>query len=176
MVAIDFGNFPGVNMNRPRALGEAILSDFVTFNFTSGRFDSFAGILEIPNHVIPESITATVLAHGDFLFNLDGTPMANSPVSALEIWVPGGYRIVVDGLHVDFADLRSALETRNLSTLWAGESLEILGTLSFDDTLAGGALADEIYGFGGADLLFGKAGNDYLDGMGGADTMVGGRG
>ena len=176
MVAIDFGNVAGVNMSRPRALGRAILSDFDLFNFTSGRFDPVEGILEIPNHTVPGAITASVLAYGDFAFNLDGTPTGDSAVFAIEARVPGGYRIIVDGIDVSFAELESALLSRNLSPLWSGAPLEVLGTASFGDTLVGGNLEDEIYGYGGNDVLFGNGGNDYLDGMAGRDTMAGGRG
>jgi hypothetical protein len=176
MTAIDFGNFPDVDMRRPGALGRAILSDFAFFNFTSGLFDPVEGFLDIPNHFIPESMTAFVRAHGDFELDFTGKPVPGCAVFAIEVWVPGGYRLIVDEIDVSFAELESALLARDLSPLWAGERLEILGTASFGDTLVGDSLADEIYGYGGNDLLRGGGGGDYLDGMAGADIMAGGKG
>ena len=177
-VAIDFGNFPagfaGVNMSTPGALGQAILSDFNTFNFTTGEFDPVNGILEIPNTANPASMTAFVLAHG--AFNLAGPPTEGSRIFAIEVWTPQGYRLVVDGIDVSWAQLESALLNKNLSTLWAGQALEIFGHVALGDTLVGGGLDDEMWGYGGQDVLVGNAGNDTLDGMSGRDTMRGGLG
>jgi Ca2+-binding RTX toxin-like protein len=180
MVGIDFGNFPadftGVNMNSPGALGQAILSNFPPFNFTSGSFDQVQGILQIPNHTIPASITAFILAQGNFAFNLDGSPRDDSRVFRIEIWGPEGYRLILAGLNVSWAELESALPAKNLAPLWEGDALLIHGHENLADTLAGGALDDEMYGYGGDDILTGGSGNDYLDGQQGRDTMSGGAG
>lgn len=42
-----------------------------------------------------------------------------------------------------------------------------------NETLAGGALADTLFGQGGDDVITGGAGNDILGGRGGADTLFG---
>lgn len=175
MVAIDFGDFPGVDMQEPERLGADVFADFASFDFTSGFGD--AEVLEIPNG----ADTAFVLGHGDWFYDIGGYPTDDSIVRAMEVWVPGAsaefdYRVIIDGFTVSFATFENALLSGDLSPLYAGQSLEILGTVSNDDTLVGGDLADEIYGEGGNDLLFGNGGNDYLDGGQGRDTMAGGAG
>lgn len=181
MVRIDFGDFPGVDMQDPD-LGAAILEDFATFNFFSGAYDEIEGILEIPNTADPLAQTAFIRAYGQWDFDDDGSPADNSIVDGIEVWVPGAtpgtydYRIALDGLDVFFPSLESALLDRDLSFLYTGQALEILGTATGDDTLVGGGWADEIVGFGGNDVLMGNAGNDFLDGRSGLDTLIGGSG
>jgi Ca2+-binding RTX toxin-like protein len=179
-VVIDFGDFAGVNMGRPLALGGAVFRDFDTFNFTTGGFTD--PVLQIPNTSNPASRTAYVLGYGNWGFNPDGSPTDSSTVFALEVWVPGAspgtfaYRIVMDGFNVFFPTFRDALLDGDLRPLYAGQELEILGTKSFSDTLVGGTQDDGIFGYGGHDVLIGNGGNDTLDGMGGRDTMTGGNG
>jgi Ca2+-binding RTX toxin-like protein len=183
-VAIDFADFPGVNMQDPAGLGAAIFSAFPMFNFTTGAFDPMTGTLEIPNTANAGAATAIVRAYGNnWSFNTpDGSPNDSVAVYAFEVWVPGpqgaasAYRLVMDDINVAFSQFRSALNARDVSTLYAGQSLKILGTVSNDDTLVGGGLADEIYGDGGNDVILGNGGNDYLDGQQGRDTMAGGAG
>jgi Ca2+-binding RTX toxin-like protein len=173
MTAIDFGNFPagfaGVNMSTPAALGQAILSNFGNFNFSSGYRDG--SLVQILNG----NGLSDIWVHGSFGFS-SGLPTGGSRVLAIEIWTPEGYRLFVDDINVSWATLQSALNARNLSPLWAGQALEIHGHAVLADTLVGGALGDEIWGYGGNDVLTGNGGNDYLDGMGGNDTMRGGLG
>jgi Ca2+-binding RTX toxin-like protein len=171
MAIIDFGDFPGVNMQDPETLGADIFSDFPSFDFVSGYGDN--QIVEIHS----PSNTAFVRAYGNLAYNFDGTPTDDSIVNAIEVFVPGGaYRIVIDGFSVSFPTFENALLGRDLSTLYAGHPLLILGAETNADTLAGGTLNDDIYGYGGQDVLFGNGGNDYLDGGGGKDTMRGGAG
>jgi Ca2+-binding RTX toxin-like protein len=174
-VAIDFADFPGVNMQDPVGLGAAIFTRFSTFNFTSGFTQG--DLLEIPNHSNPSSATAVVKAFGAWTFEVSG-PADSSTVHSLRVDdLPGNaYRIVITGFNVFFPTFENALLGKNLSALYAGQALEILGTATNADTLVGGTLADEIYGYGGNDVLFGGAGNDYLDGMVGRDAMSGGAG
>lgn len=177
MVSIDFGDFPGVDMRDPVAQSDAVLVDFDAFDFVTGEFDGVNGILEIPN----TAGTAFVLAHGQWAFDIGGNPVDESVVQGIEVWVPGAsavfdYRVVIDGFSVFFPTLETALLDSDLSALYAGQPLEIFGTQTHADTLVGGELADEIYGFGGNDVLIGRAGNDYLDGMAGRDIMRGGGG
>lgn len=175
-VAIDFADFPGVNMQDPAGLGAAIFTRFSTFNFISGFTQE--ELLEIPNHSNPSSATAVVKAFGAWTFEAGGSPADSSTVHSLRVDdLPGNaYRIVITGFNVFFPTLEDALLGKNLSALYAGQALEILGTATNADTLVGGTLADEIYGYGGNDKLIGGAGNDYLDGMSGIDTMSGGAG
>ncbi len=173
MVAIDFGNVAGVNMLRPGALGKTLFSRFDGFDFRAGEYSAGIGRLEIPS---TSNAAAYVLAYGTWGFMPNGTPSDNSTAYAIEVWDSRGYRIVVDGFSVFFPTLRGALEDKNLSALFSGHALEILGAKDFSDTLAGGSLADEICGYGGNDVLLGNAGNDTLNGMGGRDTMTGGIG
>jgi Ca2+-binding RTX toxin-like protein len=180
MAAIDFGNFPasftGVNMSDQAALTQAILSDFTIFNFSGGYRD--ISLVEIINTANASSATAVVRAHGSFTFPFNSTtPVDASNVFAIEVIGPQGfYRLVVEGLNVSWLQLKNALTSGNLFPLWAGEPLDILGQAVLADTLVGGSLDDEIWGYGGHDVLTGDAGNDYLDGMGGRDTMRGGLG
>jgi Ca2+-binding RTX toxin-like protein len=174
-VAIDFADFPGVNMQDPAGLGVAIFTNFSTFNFTSGFTQG--ELLEIPNHSNPASVTAVVKAFGAWTFEPGGSPTDSSTVHSIQVDVPGNtYRIVITGFNVFFPTLENALLGKNLSALYAGQALEILGTATNADTLVGGTFADEIYGYGGNDVLFGGGGDDYLDGMIGRDTMSGGAG
>jgi Ca2+-binding RTX toxin-like protein len=181
MVTIDFGNFPGVNMQDPAGLGAAIFSAYPDFNFVTGFTQG--DLLEIPNHPDPFQATAVIEAYGTWFFGPDGAPTDGSTVHSVQVNVPGGgYRIVMIGFDVFWPSFESALLNRDLSPLYAGQELDILGTATNADTLAGGALADRIWGYGGNDVLFGNGGNDYLDGAGdvasagGADTMAGGDG
>lgn len=176
-VAIDFADFPGVNMQDPAGLGAAIFSNFAVFNYTSGAYNATAGTLDIPNHVVPANQTAFVRAYShNWGFDMAGMPLDDTRIYAIEVWAPGGYRVVMDGIDVFFPTLENALNGKNLLSLYTGQALEILGTATNADTLVGGILADEIYGYGGNDVLFGGAGNDYLDGQQGRDTMAGGAG
>jgi Ca2+-binding RTX toxin-like protein len=175
-VAIDFGNFAGVNMLKPGALGKAIFSNYPTFNFLTGFADET--LLEIPNRQNAAAATAFIEAFGQFSYDdVTDKPTADSRVHDFQVNVPGGgYRVVMVGMDVSFATFESALLNRNLTSLYAGQALEIHGTLTNNDTLVGGALGDDILGYGGQDVLIGNAGNDTLDGMGGRDTMRGGLG
>jgi Ca2+-binding RTX toxin-like protein len=176
MAAIDFGNFPadftGVNMANPDALGAAILSNFASFNFTGGfRDPTLVQILRGGGG------SADILVDGNFMFEGNGAPTDGSSVFAIEVRNNDlGYRFIATGLNMSWQTLRLALLDGNLSPLWAGEALLIHGHATLGDTLVGGSLGDEIYGYGGQDVLIGNAGSDYLDGMGGKDTMRGGLG
>lgn len=172
MVAIDFGDFSGIDMLDSGALGGLVFTEFDGFDFRNGAFDEFLGMLEIPSTSSPD---AYVLAYGAWAFGSNGIPSDESTIYAIEVWDSSGYRVVIDGFDVFFPTLRDALENNDLSSLYAGHALTILGH-SHDDTLSGGSRNDELYGYGGADVLFGNGGSDYLDGKGGADTMAGGRG
>jgi len=175
-VAIDFGNFPGVNMNDSAALGEAILINYPTFNFRDGL--ASGNVLEILNSANAGAATAKIVAVGTWFFDpITHEPTADSRVNSFQVNVPGGaYRVAIVGLDISFTTFKSALLDRDLSSLYAGQSLQILGTVTNSDTLVGGALGDELYGYGGQDVLTGNAGNDYLDGGAGKDTMRGGLG
>ena len=172
MVAIDFGDFSGIDMRDSGALGELVFSEFDGFDFWTGAFDDVHGMLEIPSTSNPG---AYVLAYGAWAFHSDGTPTDGSTIYAIEVWDPSGYRVVIDEFDVSFPTLRDALEGKDLSSLYAGHELMVMGQ-SFPDTLDGGSLDDEIYGYGGSDTLFGRGGDDYLDGMARGDTMLGGWG
>src|SRR5687768_14409289 len=133
-VAIDFGDFPGVNMQDPAGLGAAIFTDFSTFNFTTGQF--VAPTLDIPNHANPASQTAFVRAYSNnWSFQPNGEPVDGTIIHGLEVWVPDvsgdgqlDYRIVIDGISVSWQSFEAALLGKNLSALYAGQALEILGT------------------------------------------------
>ena len=179
MVAIDFGDFPGVNMQDPAGLWADVLSAYPVFNFTTGH--TSGNLLEIPNNadagapgvVVIEAYTDPAVT---WVFN-GSKPSDSNIVESIRVNHPGAtYRLVMVDLQITFLTLENALRGENLSALYAGQSLEILGTLTNDDTLVGGTLADEIYGYGGDDVLLGGGGNDYLDGMIGKDTMSGGAG
>src|SRR5688572_1927706 len=116
MVTIDFGNFAGVNMLRPGALGKLVLSRFDGFDFRTGGYDPVIGELEIPS---TSNAAAYVLAYGGWGFTADGTPSDASTAHAIEVWDSRGSRIVIDGFGVFFPTLRNALEGRNLSSLYA---------------------------------------------------------
>ena len=176
-VAIDFADFAGVNMQNPSGLWADVLSAYPTFNFTTGA--SSGDLLQIPNHSNVALATAVIEAYAtsSWVFEPGGAPSDSNIVHSIRVNHPGAsYRLVMVGFSVSFQTLEDALLGRDLSTLYANQQLEILGTETHDDTLVGGNLADEIYGFGGDDVLIGNAGDDYLDGKGGEDTMSGGAG
>jgi Ca2+-binding RTX toxin-like protein len=179
MVAIDFADFPGVNMQDPAGLWSDVLSAYPVFNFTTGH--TSGNLLEIPNNadagapgvVVIEAYTDPAVT---WVFN-GSEPSDSNIVESIRVNHPGTtYRLVMVDFQVTFLTLENALLGKNLSALYAGQALEILGTATNNDTLVGGTLADEIYGYGGNDVLFGGGGNDYLDGMDGRDTMSGGAG
>jgi Ca2+-binding RTX toxin-like protein len=185
MATLDFGNFEGIDMRNSGALGADIFADFPTFNFLDGALEGVT--LEIPNSDDPAFTTAFVRAYSsNWQFEMDGSPAPGTVVYALEVWVPGAspgdfaYRIVIDNIAVNWSSVENALVARNLSTLYANQSLTVLGSQTFDDTLVGSSFTDALYGYGGNDVLIANAGNDYLDGdfnaPAGADTMTGGQG
>jgi Ca2+-binding RTX toxin-like protein len=172
MAVIDFGNIGDINMQAPGALGTRLFANFAGFDFKTGGFDQATGRLTIPS---TSNASAFVYAYGSWGFEPDGTPVDGSTIQGIEVWGPGGYRVVIADINVFFPTLRAALEGRNISGLYAGHALDILGR-DGHDTLVGGSLDDEIWGYVGRDVLSGNAGNDYLDGGAGQDTMRGGLG
>ena len=172
MAIFDFGNISGINMLAPGALGSRILAQFGGYDYRNGDFNGPLGRLQI---LSTSHQGAFIFAYGAWAFNPDGTPTDISTVYRIDVWSASGYRLVLDNIGVSFAQLRSALEAKNLAPLYAEHRLQVLGN-QWEDTLAGGARDDELYGYGRNDVLYGNAGNDYLAGMTGMDTMIGGTG
>ncbi len=56
------------------------------------------------------------------------------------------------------------------------KNFEHVRATAFDDTIAGNALANDLYGLGNADTLQGRGGNDNLLGGEGSDKLLGGTG
>ncbi len=72
-----------------------------------------------------------------------------------------------------YTDLTSGYITQNFD--FAPEANRIVFGTGAEDSIAGGNLADRLYGGFGEDTISGLDGNDYLEGNVGNDTLIGGK-
>lgn len=153
------------------------------------------GDLDLVDDGVANNSAVRVLEPSTLTANLTGSPVANSEVSRLEIYVNGELRRVLDDTEftVTPLGLRYDVTVDGLSTS-AGDVIEVILVASDsassevavtltvpneaqfpgDDTLIGGNGDDVLQGNGGNDHLFGDDGQDALSGGSGNDLLEGG--
>jgi len=96
--------------------------------------------------------------------------------SSIHATSDAGRQIILTGNGSDNIFATTSAELNIISTYSGNDKIVVLSTASGSYTLNGGTGDDSIYGGAGADDLIGDDGNDVLDGGAGADSMTGGNG